>query len=253
MLKQVMVAIGMAMLLGNAQAVKAHDFESDSAAIDFVLNKLEISARAEAKQNRKIVELEERIEELEASGGLAGIDCLFQTGNDLIVEGCNLHVRSGEGSTYGQDLIPNGLGNLIVGYNEGRGDGSDEKTGSHNVVIGPRHNYSSWGGFVAGADNSVLQLGTSVSGGEGNEASGHYSSVSGGAFNEASETWSSVSGGIVNVASGSGSSVSGGASNVASLFYSSVSGGADNEASGTYSSVSGGSGNVADERYETLP
>jgi len=245
MLKQVMMAIGMAMLLGNAQAVRAHDFESDSAAIDFVLNKLEISARAEAKQNRKIAELEERIEALEASGGLAGIDCLYQTGNDLIVEGCNLHVRSGEGSTYGQDLIPNGLGNLIVGYNEGRGDGSDEKIGSHNVVIGAYHNYSSWGGFVAGVYNSVLQIGTSVSGGEDNVASGITSSVTGGNANTAAGYTTSITGGQKGVATGSMATITGGYENQARGPVASVTGGRHNVASGEAAAVTGGEHNRA--------
>lgn len=41
---------------------------------------------------------------------------------------------------------PNGLGNLIVGYNESRG-GSDIRTGSHNVVMGQGNNFSRFGGL----------------------------------------------------------------------------------------------------------
>jgi len=195
MFKLTMLAIGMAVVLGNAPDLKAHDFESDTAAIDFVIDKLERYARAEGKQNRKIQELEERIAELESGGAISGIDCLYQTGNDLFVEGCNLHVRSGEGHTYGQDLVPNGLGNLIVGYNEERRDGSDEKTGSHNLVVGPRHNYSSWGGFVAGDSNSVNHYSTSVSGGHLNVADGIFTSISGGSENTATAYNASISGG----------------------------------------------------------
>ena len=43
----------------------------------------------------------------------------------------------------------NGLGNLVIGYNELRGAG-DDRSGSHNLVIGSRNNYSSHGGLVGG-------------------------------------------------------------------------------------------------------
>ena len=38
-------------------------------------------------------------------------------GNDIYIDGANLHVRDGSGDT---DGTVNGLGNLIVGYNESR-------------------------------------------------------------------------------------------------------------------------------------
>src|SRR5262249_13299411 len=40
------------------------------------------------------------------------------TGQDMYITGANLHIVNGNGSTYG---TANGLGNLIVGYNESRG------------------------------------------------------------------------------------------------------------------------------------
>ena len=60
-------------------------------------------------------------------------------------EAVNVLVVNGLGST---DSI-NGLGNLSVGYDEPRFPASD-KSGSHNLIVGPFHNYSSYGGFVAG-------------------------------------------------------------------------------------------------------
>src|SRR5690348_12055706 len=47
----------------------------------------------------------------------ATIGCLqlAPSGVDLIVKGCNLHVQSGVGAT---GAAVNGLGNLIIGYNE---------------------------------------------------------------------------------------------------------------------------------------
>ena len=144
-------------------------------------------------------------------------------GDDVVFTSVNVHVRDGSGDTYGD---VNGLGNLIVGYNEDNVvGGTATRTGSHNLVLGAENEYTSYGGFVAGYLNTI---------------SGAYSSISGGRFNTASGDSSSVSGGIYNTASGYSSSVSGGLEHTASGFYSSVSGGYDNTASGDYSSISGG-------------
>jgi hypothetical protein len=76
---------------------------------------------------------------------------------------------------------PNGLGNLIVGYNEPRPEGFvNFRTGSHNVVVGQQHNFSGFGGLVVGFFNEISGDFASVSGGFGNTASGAFSSVSGG-------------------------------------------------------------------------
>ncbi|MHC4202442.1 MAG: hypothetical protein ACYSU0_20820, partial [Planctomycetota bacterium] len=158
-------------------------------------------------------------------------------GDDFVFTGVNVHVRSGSGATDGDasgfgngSPTVNALGNLIVGYDELRGGGMDDKTGSHNLVVGPRHNYPSYGGLVAACYNSVLGPYASVSGGSENTASGDYASVSGGRYNDANYLNTSVSGGYSNTASGNYASVSGGQSNVASGNRASVSGGLDNTA-----------------------
>jgi hypothetical protein len=144
-------------------------------------------------------------------------------GPHVIFTGANLHVRSGSGST--EDLgVPLGLGNVVVGYNEGVMQ-PGERGGSHNLVIGLGHAFTSVGGFVAGVVNTITGAFASVSGGEGNTASEFASSVSGGTDNTASGDTASVSGGSGNTASGGASSVSGGRVNTASEFGSSVSGG----------------------------
>ncbi len=168
---------------------------------------------------------------------LAGIT---RTGNNLNFDGMNVRIRNGLGATNGDPANPNspfsagaqvnGLGNLIVGYDEDSRISPSNKTGSHNVVIGNGHNYSSFGGLVAG---------------DVNEISGPYSTVSGGAANVASGHSASVSGGGRNTASGEGASVSGGLFNSARDSQSSVSGGAENIADGDSSSVSGGFGRTA--------
>ena len=161
---------------------------------------------------------------------------------DIIFESCNIHVRNGVGQT---DSV-NGLGNLIIGYNEDITVPSPKvRTGSHNLVVGPDHSYSSSGGFVSGLTNSITGKYASVSGGASNTASGYSSSVSGGVANTASDEGSSVSGGVDNSASGRNSSISGGRANIASGEDSSVSGGRWNTASGQFSSISGGDLNEA--------
>jgi hypothetical protein len=72
--------------------------------------------------------------------------------NEVVIAGANLRIINGLGDTE----TTNGLGNLIVGYNEPRKfGGPDIRTGSHNVVVGRFHNFSSFGGFVAGDHNST--------------------------------------------------------------------------------------------------
>lgn len=182
-------------------------------------------------------ELESRLSALEARVP----NCLQAVGNDAVFSGCNVYVQNGEDATD----TANGSGNLIVGYNES-GEDDEDRTGSHNLVIGPEHSYSSYGGLIAGRDNTVSGEYASVTAGTLNTASGPGSSVSGGEGNIASGERSSVSGGDDNNAAGLWSSISGGESHVASGTASSVGGGIQNEASGAYSTVSGGSGVIAD-------
>ena len=131
-----------------------------------------------------------------------------RNGNDISITGANLWIKSGSGTT---DGAVNGLGNLIVGYNELREDRNDDRTGSHNIIVGTRNNYTSYGGLVAGYSEHDFRRLTPRSAAEtGNTASGEYSSVSGGDGNTASGQYSSVSGGGGNTASGDFSSVSGG-------------------------------------------
>jgi hypothetical protein len=145
-------------------------------------------------------------------------------GDDITIDGANLHIVNGLGATNGLPTDPtsidpahtvvNGLGNLIVGYNELRaglpGLGSDDRSGSHNLVVGSLQNFSSFGGLVAGELNSISGAYASVSGGYANRASGIQASVSGGDGNIASGGAASVSGGDGNTASGNFASVSGG-------------------------------------------
>ncbi len=179
---------------------------------------------------------------------LALLQGVSRTGADIHFDGVNVYVRNGAGHTDAS----NGLGNLIVGYNTLRGDTSDHRTGSHNLVVGDYNSYSSYGGLVAGYRNSVKGPFASVSGGEWNEANALASSVSGGTSNVASAEGAAVSGGTLNTASGIQAAVSGGHSSTAGGWVASVAGGNNNSASGTYSTILGGSWNVASGGASTI-
>ena len=189
----------------------------------------------------------------------------FEGENTAEFNSINVQINNGTGST---NSSLNGVGNLIVGYNEfstfspnicsdyqyldetdclaNSGTWGDNfHTGSHNIVIGRGHSFTSYGGIVTSRRNAITGPYASILGGTDNIANGISSSVSGGSKNIASGLTSSVSGGTENVASGINSSVSGGDTNLASGEDSSVSGGVRNLASGQNSSVSGGDSNIA--------
>jgi hypothetical protein len=212
---------------------------------------------------------------------------LAPDGTTVQFSGVNVQIANGLGKTGSL----NGLGNLIVGYNEtdpsgslsvcdngAYGDqatctsngavwGANQRSGSHNLVIGAQHSYTQYGGLVAGFNNAITNGSVSVTagsfnvargfestvgGGANNVASGAASSVTGGAANQASNAFSSISAGLGNTASGPYSSVSGGEASTASGTYSSVSGGDHNFAFGTASGVSGGSDNGASGDYSSV-
>lgn len=109
-------------------------------------------------------------------------------GPHVIFTGVNLHIRSGSGTT--DDGIstggtPAGLGNLIVGYNEGPTTSGAGRTGSHNIVGGVQNAFTSAGGFVFGRSNWIAGLYATASGGSNNKAEGIASHSLGGFGNDA--------------------------------------------------------------------
>ncbi len=219
------------------------------------------------------------------------VDDLGNTAPTIRMTGVNLQVVNGLGVTWGNEAARNdfmavdndfgrhrvnGAGNIIVGYQELRGDDGDGdtldvnlRTGSHNLVVGSQNNYSFWGSQVVGNRNAVAGVfsvvaggshnvadgeGATVSGGIANYALGTSATVGGGEFNDAVENGATVSGGLVNTASGYAAVAGGGEYNIASGEVSVVSGGGGvdgdsnsfgNEASGLGSTISGGGGNTA--------
>jgi hypothetical protein len=187
-----------------------------------------------------------------AEADLAGIEPLadyleVDSATDAVrFVGANVYVQSGAGGTH---AAVNGRGNLIVGYDE---DNGDTKSGSHNLVVGRHHTYTSYSGLVAGSNNAIIKPVATVSGGFYNTASGAGATVSGGMYNFATGPYASVTAGNANVASAPYSTVSGGLYNAASGDYSSVTGGWSNAASAPYATVSGGRGNLATGTHSSV-
>ena len=161
-------------------------------------------------------ELRQRVTDLEASDLKSDSNeqrrlqesCIIedsrQTGR-LVIANCNLYVQSGGG----RSDATNGRGNLIIGYNELENHNTDRR-GSHNLVIGVGHQYTSHSGFVAGRSNSLNNAYASIAGGHHNSADASCSTVGGGQGNVVRGDASHVSGGAHNVAAASDTAILGG-------------------------------------------
>jgi hypothetical protein len=202
-----------------------------------------------ATEEPTLHDLKEQVDTLKKS--VAALTSLLRgvtrEGRTLLFTGLNLQIVNNTKST---DGAPNGLGNLILGYNAPRTSGvvttAADRAGSHALVIGDQHHWSSYGHIIAGFRNTVSSPSASVTGGRDNTAQGAWASVSGGRENRAAGDASSVSGGRDNRAVGGVSSVSGGGQNEAEGGASSVTGGGQNKAVGLQSSVTGGGQNRAE-------
>jgi len=121
---------------------------------------------------------------------------LSRSGNNLLITGANVYIRNGLGSTVNNGF--NGLGNLILGYNEGRNQGAsnpDVRTGSHNLIVGVGANYARNASIITGINNSSGNNFASVYGGTGNSANATFSSVVGGFNNFTTGGWATILGG----------------------------------------------------------
>ena len=135
-------------------------------------------------------QLEARVEQLEAllaNAVLSTADINGLSGPHLIFSGINVHLRNGSGQTN----TANGLGNLVIGYNEGTLVSDTNRTGSHNLVVGPEHRFPSFGGLVSGYMNMTAGQYATVGGGYNNYAEGTYSSINGGHSNSYLSTYQS--------------------------------------------------------------
>ena len=129
---------------------------------------------------------------------------------NLVIKGGSLKVKNGNVQVTAGDVVVrnglkdtetvNGCGNVIIGYNELRIDQENDRSGSHMLVVGEQHNYSSYGGMVAGSINTISREYATVTGGQANVASGRGATVSGGVGNSATQFATAVLGGFMNTA-----------------------------------------------------
>jgi len=119
-----------------------------------------LQKRKATKKNRNaganLATLNNRLQSLERiASALACVDPDKSDKKLLVLEGCNLQILNGRGKT----SLTNGLGNIIVGYNEGDQCNLGKtcwRQGSHNLAVGPNHEFKSYGGIVAGQANAIV-------------------------------------------------------------------------------------------------
>ena len=216
---------------------------------------------------------QQSIDSLRASNDLltSRLGCVlrFSGPRDLVVDGCNLHVQNGVGQTG----TINSYGNLIIGYNKNE---VSTRTGSHNLIVGDLHEYTSYGGIVTGVENTLSGPNATILGGgqshanfssatiiaadrgvaDGNvvliggqrnygSANAHFSAVVGGIENQVTGSDSVVIAGTLNVAAGGNSLVCGGSENTAGGSSDVACGGSQNKSTGSRSVLVGGNQNAA--------
>lgn len=213
-------------LLNNAKAaVNDNDQRITVNASDIatlVAEVADLQARiVEFETSAQVTALQARVVELETK--LANVSNETVNGQPTLrFSGINVQIVNGLNSTN----TANGTGNLLVGYDEenlqpgtercslgtdpnlmltvsnefdcisiGATWGLSHKTGSHNVVVGPEHNYTRWGNFVSGYRNTVNYEHAAILGGSQNTAQGSYSAIVGGRNNRADAIATGMGGG----------------------------------------------------------
>jgi len=193
----------------------------------------------------------------------------FSGPRDFIVDGCNLHVQNG----LGQTGTMNRYGNVIIGYNKNE---VSTRTGSHNLILGDLHEYTSYGGIVSGTENTLAAPSATILGGglnhanfvgatilaadrgqaDGNvvliggsrnygSADAHFGVVVGGVENGVTVAGAVVVAGTMNVGAGGDSLACGGSENTAGGGGDVVCGGSRNKSNGRGSVLVGGNQNAA--------
>lgn len=158
---------------------------------------------------------------------------------DIVVSGVNVRIEDGMGQTRCAGSVCNGKGNLILGYNEppmecaedGRpcfqtlpgctcAEATDaERTGSHNLVVGPRHRYTAGAGLIVGESNAVRQEVSSVLGGTFNEVNAQVSVVVNGTSNRITDSSGSILSGQRNTVASPYATILAGQDETSTLAY----------------------------------
>ena len=103
------------------------------------------------------------------------------TGPNIVFTGANLHIVNG---ALGTGKV-NGLGNLIIGYDEATTLNPGDRSGSHTLVMGEYNTFTShaFGGVVFGTNNRLDSFFTSILGGTNNLGQSTSSVIVGGDSN----------------------------------------------------------------------
>lgn len=224
---------------------------------------LEMQGTMLAMQSQ-IESLQNTVDSLEAElvPGLANYMSIDPEAHTVLISGANFHLNNGGGSSY----TTNGLGNLIVGYNEDSPNLELQRSGSHNLIMGATNDYTGASSIVTGqsnkmyateaivtgANNVVSGIRSAVIGGNNNSAGGEMCVVIGGQSNDAIGSSAAIIGGNDNTASGVHSVVAGGALNTAAGSWDAVFGGELSTTTGLKSVVSGGYNNTAEASHSVI-
>jgi hypothetical protein len=258
-------------LAGAAPAARAQDaaptLASLAAQVKALTEQLHAANALAARQQQAIEQLRVGTDTLKSK-----LVCVtkYSGAGDFVVDGCNLHVQNGVGQTG----TTNGKGNLVVGYNKNE---VATRTGSHNVIVGDLHEYTSYGGIVSGTENTLAAPNATILGGGQNSANttgggaiigasqsstdanvvllgglqnyggpnAHFAVAVGGNQNQVTGGNAVVVAGTLNVASGGAALACGGSENTAGGGNAVACGGSGNHSTGGASIVLGGNQNAA--------
>jgi hypothetical protein len=124
---------------------------------------------ASTRNGSRIASLEGRVTDLETSnttlqGQIESLEALLagvtRDNTTLKFTGMDLQIVNAADST----ATTNGLGNLIIGYNAQRAGAT--RTGSHYLVVGDEHEWTSYGGILAGNRNTASGYTSPILGGQ---------------------------------------------------------------------------------------
>jgi hypothetical protein len=267
MFKHILTAITLSLLFGdeaNAEtpaqyAALVAQVSSLETTVTLLKKELLVVQKANGVQNTTLTGLQNQLTLVSSNPALAlgpyvSVDPNPQIGvkgPNITFKGANIHIVSGSGAT---DDVGNytGLGNLIIGYDEDPAGTNlfnqltgpqapvvlqtGDRGGCHNLIIGKWNRFltTSYGGIVAGEENTITGEGTMAIGGVRNVARAQT-------LNVHDASGSAVFGGFANSASGACSTVIGGELNQATVQESAILGGAQNtiNGNGTWGTITG--------------
>jgi hypothetical protein len=222
----------------SASALHAQSVQQLQAQIKALQTLCEQTAKNEQALQAQVTALQKS--PVQALANYVSVDYSVENGvkaPNVTFHGVNVHIVNGSGNT----MNINGLGNLIIGYDEVVGQPSlqpGDRGGSHNLVMGTgnKFNASSWSGIVNG-DNNLIGAQESVI------LTGANNSVNTNVSPGYSAYGVIVTGFDQTVFDAQASVIVGGSSNNIGYINDVILGGINNNNGGVYSVVLGGANN----------